>query len=106
METNGIYTFPEQVRSMLQHYLGFSKKQTQSYQRAVRKKVNELYNACEELFFENAREDDYDLIDIEQIWHNMTHNNISMTDKTMVIGEAILLYWWVYAMSHKNSNHN
>jgi len=106
METNGIYTFPEQVSSMLQRHLSFSKHQTQSYQKAVRKKVNELYNACEELFFENARKDDYDLIDLEQIWYNMTHYNSSMTDKTMVIGEAILLYWWVYAMSHKQSIHS
>jgi len=96
-ETNGIYTFPEQVSSMLQRYLGFSRQETQSYQIAVRKKVNKLYTASEELFFQVGEECNYDQIDLEQLWHSMKHYNLSMTDKTRKVGEALLLYWWVYS---------
>jgi len=96
-ETDGIYTFPEQVSSMLQRYLGFSKQETQSYQRAVRKKIDKLYTASEELFFQVGEECNYDQIDHEQLWQNMKHYNMSMTDKTRKVGEALLLYWWVYA---------
>ncbi len=105
-ETDGIYTFPEQVGSMLQRYLEFSKHQSQSYQRAVRKKVSKLHIACEELFFRKGTERNYDQIDLEQIWYNMIHYNKSMTDKTRVVGEALLLYWWVWAKFHKPSTHN
>jgi len=105
-ETDGIYTFPEQVSSMLQRYLDFSKQETQSYQRAVRKKINKLYLASEELFFQVGEECNYDQIDHEQLWHNMIHYNMSMTDKTRKVGEALLLYWWVCATPHKPSTHN
>jgi len=105
-ETNGIYTFPEQVSSMLQRHLGFSRQETQSYQRAVRKNVNELYLSIENLFFREGREHNYDQIDLEQLWRNMRHYKMSMTDKTRVVGEALLLYWWVYALSQKPNSHN
>jgi len=95
-ETNGIYTFPEQVSSMLQRYMGFSKQETQSYQRAVRKKVNKLYLVSEELFFSEGKERNYDQFDLEQLWQSMKYYNMSMTDKTRKVGEALLLYWWVY----------
>jgi len=95
-ETNGIYTFPEQVSSMLQRYMGFSKQETQSYQKAVRKKINKLYTASEELFFQVGEECNYDQFDLEELWYNMNHYNMSMTDKTRKVGEALLLYWWVY----------
>ena len=98
-ETNGIYTFPEQVSIMLQGYLGFSKQETQFYQRAMRKKINKLYVISEELFFRRGKEYKYDLIDLEQLWRNMMHYNSSMTDKTRETGKALLVYWWGYANS-------
>jgi hypothetical protein len=58
--------------------------------------VNELYLSIENLFFREGRERNYDQIDLEQLWKNMSHYKMSMTDKTRVVGEALLLYWWVY----------
>ena len=97
-ETNGIYTFPEQVSIMLQNYLGFRKAQVVIYQKPIRKSVPKLKNVSEEMFFYYGREHEYDRIDLEQIWYNMMHYNSSMTDKSRIIGEALTLYYATYLL--------
>jgi len=46
-----------------------------------------------------GKERNYDQFDHKQLWRNMSHYNMLMTDKARKVGEALLLYWWVYCNS-------
>lgn len=101
-ETNGIYTFPEQVSSMLMDYLGFSSQQIYSYYNGVQNKVSRLQISSEKLFYNFGSKYDYDTINLEQTWSNMIKYNRHMTNKTTVVAEALLVYWWVWVCSINN----
>lgn len=95
-ETNGIYTFPEQISFMLKDYLTFSSQEIYRYQKGERKKVSKWLIASDELYYSQVKKYNYDIIDMEQIWKNISRANHSMADKTRVVGEALLIYWWVW----------
>ncbi len=104
--TNGIYTFPEQISFMLKKYLGFTNQEIYIYQKGKRKRVSKLQLASEERYYQNGNKYNYDIIDLVQIWRNIQMANRSITDKTRVVGEALLVYWWVWAKFHKQSTHS
>ena len=90
---------------MLKDYMGFSSQQIYSYCKGERKKIPKLQMACEEMYYKYAYERDYDIIDMERIMDNIMRYNKNMTDKTRVVGEALLIYWWGYSMANIANTH-
>jgi len=83
--------------------LGLSKyvpteQEVYRYQQGERKKRTNWQIISEELYYDKVSEHDYDKIAMEQIWENIKRTHKSMTDKSRVIADALLLYYAAYLL--------